>query len=116
MLLLDDVPDIIDQELEWFYDDYMAYGPDEFSAEEIELIELYKDTVEESNCERNRREALIMLTDRYYDLPDDLAWFNWLEDEQLDQIKQDNCAKYRRDDCYGCLYYDPEDQVCRFDK
>lgn len=34
----------------------------------------------------------------------------------MNEIKQEQCEQYRKDDCYGCLYYDPEDQVCRFDK
>ena len=44
-----------------------------------------------------------------------------LKKEDLDRIemewlKQIHCEQYRKDDCYGCFYYDPEDQVCRFDK
>lgn len=67
-MLLDDNPNITDQELEWLDDECMTSG------------------------------------------------FDWLSTEELELVKQYNCNKYRKDDCYGCFYYDPEDQVCRFDK
>lgn len=35
---------------------------------------------------------------------------------EMEWLKRIHCERYRKDDCYGCLYYDPEDQVCRFDK
>lgn len=34
----------------------------------------------------------------------------------LEELKKEQCDIYRKDDCNGCFYYDPEDQVCRFDK
>lgn len=41
---------------------------------------------------------------------------DWNDPKQLELVKQENCKEHRKDDCYGCIYYDPEDQVCRFDK
>ena len=52
---------------------------------------------------------------------DDNHGYYILKKEDLDRIememmKEEHCRLYRKDDCYGCIYYDPEDQVCMFDK
>lgn len=45
-----------------------------------------------------------------------------LKKEDLDRIememmKQEQCKQYKKEnDCYGCIYYDPENQECQFDE
>lgn len=63
--------------------------------------------------------------DTYYYTDQELEWlddqctwygFDELSEDELELVKNYNCSQYRENDCHGCLYYDPEDQVCRFDK
>lgn len=42
---------------------------------------------------------------------------DYMNPEQLELVRQEQCKQYKKEnDCYGCIYYDPENQECQFDE
>ena len=51
-------------------------------------------------------------------LDDQIYWYGMdsIGPVNLEELKDYHCMQHRWKNCEGCLYYDSEDEVCKFDK